>query len=511
MSEKTLESLKKQIQHMDSQIATLLKKEKNKKSSTKKRSSKKRGSKKRGSSSKKHRSRCKKGSRKRCRSSVTKKLLKGNYYGHRCPKKSKKTCAKRSSKKKSSKKKSSKKHAKKHSKKSSNKKSSKKRCKKGSRKRCRSSVTKKLLKGNYYGHKCPSKSKKTCVKHSKSSKKHSKKSSPKKESSKRKQLMAMCDIKNMSYSKRSSDETLLSQCSEPDYITYLKHYGDKKKKTKKAQKKKAPKKKAQKKKVPKKKVPKKVASKKLEDLPTNILIPIMLKMSPGDLQKICEKNQVFENMCKNKKFQELYNKFHKIEDTHIEKIGQILSEDERIGYIFEDNLEEYGYLGFRVNEYRIEVIRQDDGKLLVVVDDKENHLEFTDVDELWLGSGANGNPFDIGSQDYMANTILIVQEHIVTSISSTIVEFKLNSNKGEHVTRYVSTLDNSDGTPYGWIETNLGYYATEFNCVTGYISKEDVENYKDEYEKGSFYCWNNPDSNLPLNKMQSIRGYKKIV
>ena len=121
------------------------------------------------------------------------------------------------------------------------------------------------------------------------------------------------------------------------------------------------------------------------------------------------------------------------------------------------------------------------------------------------------NPYDVGSEDFMANTMLIVQEDIVTSISSKIVEFRLNPYEEEYITRYISTVDGQSGSPYGWIETNLGLYATEFNCVTGYIRKEDIENYENEFKKGSLYCWNNPDSKLPINKMQRIKGYKRLA
>ena len=108
-------------------------------------------------------SRCKKGSRKRCRKTSSKRLLKGHYYGRKCPKKSRKTCS-RKYKKRSSKKMSG---------------GGKKRCKKGTRKRCRTRSSKKLLKGHYYGRKCPRKSRKTC------SRKYKKRSSSKKHSSKK--------------------------------------------------------------------------------------------------------------------------------------------------------------------------------------------------------------------------------------------------------------------------------------------------------------------------------------
>jgi hypothetical protein len=72
MSESKLKLLRKQLKFLDHEIEKLIQ-EKNVCSRCK---------------------RCLKGSRKRCRNSKTKKLLKGHYYGRRCPNKSRKTCYK---------------------------------------------------------------------------------------------------------------------------------------------------------------------------------------------------------------------------------------------------------------------------------------------------------------------------------------------------------------------------------------------------------------------------------
>lgn len=120
-------------------------------------------------------------------------------------------------------------------------------------------------------------------------------------------------------------------------------------------------------------------------------------------------------------------------------------------------------------------------------------------DEIWIGTGADENVLDKSSKRFLGNTALVIKGNTATSLASSIHTFELSD--GEHVTSYTSTVGNS-GVPYGWIETNKGYYALKsFNCETGFLSHQDY----DQDTLTDLSCWR------ASKKIKAIRKLKQIV
>jgi len=90
----------------------------------------------------------------------------------------------------------------------------------------------------------------------------------------------------------------------------------------------------------------------------------------------------------------------------------------------------------------------------------------------------------------------LIKGNACISVASGISSFTLKKN--EYVIRYISTVGNS-AVPYGYIQTNLGYYAlASFNCDTGFISSKYVKS-----EEGlNLSCWERNE--YPFTKMEKI-------
>jgi hypothetical protein len=86
------------------------------------------------------------------------------------------------------------------------------------------------------------------------------------------------------------------------------------------------------------------------------------------------------------------------------------------------------------------------------------------VDEVWCGCGtyddlSGGLHYSIG------NTVIAIAGGTVYVFAGMAISFDLlHAGEGEKVTKYVSTVCNSD-VPYAWIETNRGIYVSQCtNC-----------------------------------------------
>jgi len=195
------------------------------------------------------------------------------------------------------------------------------------------------------------------------------------------------------------------------------------------------------------------------------------------------------------------------------------SEDPEVAKIFTERLEKgkfsFTTLDNGAEPFRITVEKNNTGKLKVILSDntfgkeypredkfKRFNILLDDVDTIWLGSGSYENYFDRSEEQYLGNTALLVKGNTCISVARDIEEFTLSDN--ERVTRYISSVGNS-AVPYGWIETNLGYYALEsFNCDTGFLPKKYVVMENIEH----FECWGEGE---PFNRKQGIKGLKTLI
>jgi hypothetical protein len=128
-------------------------------------------------------------------------------------------------------------------------------------------------------------------------------------------------------------------------------------------------------------------------------------------------------------------------------------------------------------------------------------LLFDNIKTIWLGCGEYDDYYNMDSY-FMGNTALLINGQTCISVASEIIEFKLS--EGEKVTRYISTVGNS-GVPYGWIETNLGYYAlSSFNCVDGVLFLSN----KFEIDEKKMNCWET--KTYPFKNSKKV-PYKTLV
>jgi len=197
------------------------------------------------------------------------------------------------------------------------------------------------------------------------------------------------------------------------------------------------------------------------------------------------------------------------------------SEDPKVAKIFRDKLEK-GEFSFTVLDnggkpFRVIVKKNNTGKLKVKLTDntvnskyprKDKFKAFVkvidDVDTIWLGSGTYNNYFNRSEEHYLGNTALLTKNNTCISVASYITEFNLSN--GEYVTRYISSVGNS-AVPYGWIETNYGYYAIDsFNCDTGFLSKKYIT--KESLENINLKCW---DKTGVFSHKRPIKGLKTLV
>lgn len=217
-----------------------------------------------------------------------------------------------------------------------------------------------------------------------------------------------------------------------------------------------------------------------------------------------------------------------VEEFYFTESKKIHSEDNDIVQHFENSLRKNGKMQFKILDnggepFKVTLFKDGD-KLNVTISDntdkpvnpgddiyprKDKYLGFSktieNIDQIWVGCGSYDNVNDRSYPHYMGNTALIVKGKVCTSLASSISRFELAQN--EHITRYVSTVGNS-AVPYGWIETNKGYYAlSSFNCDTGYLNKSDVDESK--LSKFAMNCWIRKE--YPFKKMQKIPKLKLLI
>lgn len=213
--------------------------------------------------------------------------------------------------------------------------------------------------------------------------------------------------------------------------------------------------------------------------------------------------------------------------------AKIHAEDPKVAKMYERQLRDKGAATFTVLDnggapFKLRIKPQRNGLFKVTVSDnyvrseypREDKwagfsMDFPDVEQVWVGSGSYDDPYDRSHKHYAGNTALLIQGNVATSIAAAIMEFKLA--KGEKVTRYYSTVGNS-AVPYGWIETNDGYYALgTFNCDTGFIRRDHMERALDKYgdvrEGGDINlgCWTTRGKRAPWTQKQKIKGLKTVV
>lgn len=209
------------------------------------------------------------------------------------------------------------------------------------------------------------------------------------------------------------------------------------------------------------------------------------------------------------------------------KSNKIFAEDNDVVQLFENSLRDKGQITFSVldngaHPFKVLLFKNGD-KLNVTVSDntdkpvggeiylrKDKYLGFSktieNIDQIWIGCGAYDNVYDKSANHYIGNTALIVKDNVCTSIASVIYRFELSLD--EHITKYVSTVGNS-AVPYGWIQTNKGYYAlTSFNCLSGFLPNSEVDESKLDgvFELG---CWTK--GKYPFKRIQKIKRLKLLI
>jgi hypothetical protein len=201
---------------------------------------------------------------------------------------------------------------------------------------------------------------------------------------------------------------------------------------------------------------------------------------------------------------------------------KIYAEDHRVIDEFENDLRIHGHKTFYVLDnggkpFKVDIIKRR-GRLDVTYCDNESdddprvdrYVGFSttikDVDEVWIGCGTYKNVYDMSFKHYIGNTAMVRKGLVCTSLASSVCEFKLDIN--ERITRYVSTVGNS-AVPYGWMQTNKGYYALEsFTCMSGFIPIGAF----DESQLPDIFvlnCWTEGDH--PFTQIQAIPTLQIVI
>lgn len=238
----------------------------------------------------------------------------------------------------------------------------------------------------------------------------------------------------------------------------------------------------------------------MEKLDKNLLRLMAIDLDLPSLAKLCITNKRIRlEVCESEDFwrSKLYKEYpntRKIfygklnyRDIYREFSKPIKAIDEEVVKTLENQLQDkivFSIIDNGGRPFKVE-IKKEQRKLNVLVTSIDGEfLVFNDVDRVFIGTGTH---FYIHprfqNNKYIGNTCLIVQGQRCISVASSIIEFYLKEN--EYVTRYISVVGNNEVT-YGWIETNLGYYATNsFNCMRGmyFLDKKYKPKEKD------LYCW----------------------
>lgn len=232
----------------------------------------------------------------------------------------------------------------------------------------------------------------------------------------------------------------------------------------------------------------------MEFLDKNLLRLLAIDLDLPSLAKLCATNKRIEKeICGSEDFwrNKLYKEYPNTRKIFYGKLDYrnvyrefskpIKAIDEEVVKTLEKQLQDKIVFSIMDN-YRIPFyveIKRQNKKLNAVIrkGNNEEILTFENVDTLWVGTSS------FKGHKYIGNICLLIQEQRCISIASSIIEFYLKEN--EYVTRYIVNVGHNE-VSYGWIETNLGYYAlSSFNCIGGVYFLDKIYQPKES----DLDCW----------------------